>query len=91
MGILNGHKLLKGYHAIACGPDALDAPMVKHTQPASLDSAFFRARMAARSRTNLIAVRARGSRRWTLFKGWKPVLTHQDIDVIRMRAALMDV
>jgi len=84
----------RGCHAVACGVDFADEPIIKITQPTNIAAVMGELRRRAGYNLKvmpLIAIRPRGTCKWTLYKFWRPIMRHHELDYLRMRAVLEDL
>lgn len=87
------NKFKSGCHAVAVGVEFADAEVLKFHQPITFDGVTFNVRQyefrrGSRAHVKFIAIRPRGTCKWTLYYGWRPVMKHHELDVIRMRVVL---
>lgn len=87
------NEFKRGCHAVAVGVEFADAEVLKFRAPMTFSSVAFQVRRHAFMQGNtahvkLIAIRPRGTCKWTLYYGWRPVMKHHELDVIRMRVVL---
>lgn len=86
----------RGCHAVAVGVDFADAEVIKITQPTTVNAVIWcvrsvrtNGRPARNKWPSLVAIRPRGTCKWTLYNyrgQW--IMKHANLDVIRMRAVL---